>query len=255
MMLLTSLGVALLFAAIFLFGGRLAYRPGQRGRRRFLSFAAGIAVAYTFVDVMPALGRMRDIAMNTTSDFKRVFPEYSVYLWAMAGFLAFYCLETIVTRPRRGPENHAGDHDCAAPWQPWVHIGGFAVYAWMLSYIMVWKLHDTLALYIYAVAMGMHIFPIACNLSSHYQAVYDRRGAFLLALASLAGWASGLAFDIPVPILVNLVAVVAGGVIVNTSIAELPKAGEGRHWSLLTGATVYTAMLLVLSHFEKGGAV
>ena len=86
MMLLTSLGVALLFAAIFLFGGRLAYRPGQRGRRRFLSFAAGIAVAYTFVDVMPALGRMRDIAMQTTSDFKRVFPEYSVYLWAMAGF-------------------------------------------------------------------------------------------------------------------------------------------------------------------------
>jgi hypothetical protein len=32
-----------LFAGIFLFGGRLAFQPGQRGRRRFLSFA-GIAV-------------------------------------------------------------------------------------------------------------------------------------------------------------------------------------------------------------------
>jgi len=39
---LTTLSVALLFAAIFLFGGRAAYHPGQRGRRRFLSFAAGI---------------------------------------------------------------------------------------------------------------------------------------------------------------------------------------------------------------------
>ena len=151
-----------------------------------------------------------------------------MYLWAMAGFLVFYCLETMVARPRRGPENHAGDHSDAAPWQAWVHIGGFALYAWLLTYIMVWKVHHTLALCIYGVAMGMHIFPIACNLSSHYREVYDRRGAYLLALASLAGWASGLVLDIPTPILVNLVAVVAGGVIVNTSIAELPKERDGR---------------------------
>jgi hypothetical protein len=236
-----------------LFGGRAAYHPGQKGRRRFLSFAAGIAVAYVFVDVMPALGRMRDMAMHSQSDFYRMFPEYSVYLWAMVGFLAFYCLETIVTRPRReGPETHEGGHGGVAPWQAWVHIGGFAVYAWMLTHIMVWKFHDTLALCLYGAAMGMHIFPIACNLSSHYQKVYDRRGALLLALASLAGWASGMALDIPIPILVNLVAVVAGGVIVNAAITELPKEKEGRYWYFLAGAVVYTALLLILSHFEKG---
>jgi hypothetical protein len=253
MTVLTSLIIALLFAAIFLFAGRLAYQPGQKGRRRFLSFAAGIAVAYTFVDMLPALGRMRDIAMHSTSEFHRVFPEYSVYLWTMAGFMVFYCLETMVVRPRQGPNHHAGDHDGETPWQVWVHIGSFAAYAWLLTYIMVWKLHDTFALCLYGVAMSMHIFPIACNLSSHYQAVYDRRGSFLLALASLTGWATGLALDIPTPILVNLVAVVAGGVIVNTAIAELPKEGEGRYGSFLTGATVYTALLLILSHFEKGG--
>ena len=137
--------------------------------------------------------------MESPGGFQRVFPEYSVYLWAMAGFLAFYCLETMVARPRRGPENHAGGHGGAAPWQAWVHIGGFALYAWMLTYIMVWKVHDTLALCLYGVAMGMHIFPVACNLSSHYQEVYDRRGAFLLALASLAGWASGWPWTSPCP--------------------------------------------------------
>ena len=250
MMAITSLIVALLFAGIFLFGGRLAFRPGQRGRRRFLSFAAGISVAYTFVHVLPALGRMRDLATQTPTGFQRLFPEYSVYLWTMAGFLVFYGLETMVARPRPGPENGAGNHGGEAPWQPWVHIGGFALYAWMLTYVMVWKGQDTLALCLYGLAMGLHIFPIACNLSSHYQAVYDRRGAYLLALASLAGWASGLALDIPMPILVNLVAVVAGGVIVNTAIAELPKEKEGRFGSFLTGATVYSALLLILSHFE-----
>ena len=250
MTVFTSLIIALLFAAIFLFGGRLAYRPGHPRYRRFLSFAAGIAVAYVFVDVMPALGRMRDIVMETPGDFQRVFPEYSVYLWAMAGFLAFYCLETLVARPQQGSEHPAGGHDGAAPWQAWVHIGGFALYAWMLTYVMVWKGHETLALCLYGVAMGMHIFPVACNLRSHYQKVYDRRGAYLLALASLAGWATGLALDIPKPILVNLVAVVVGGVIMNTSISELPKEGEGRHWPFLAGALLYTALLLVLSHVE-----
>jgi hypothetical protein len=52
---------------------------------------------------------------------------------------------------------------------------------------------------------------------------------------------------------VNLVAVVAGGVIVNTAIAELSKEREGRHGSFLTGATVYTALLLILSTSRKAG--
>jgi hypothetical protein len=191
--------------------------------------------------------------MKTPSGFQRMFPEYSVYLWAMAGFLSFYCLEGMMKGSRQSPENHAQDPDGIVPWRVWVYIGGFAVYAWMLSYIMVWKFQGPLALCLYGVAMGMHIFPIACNLSSHYQAVYNPRGAVILALASLAGWASGLAFDIPVYILVNLVAVVVGGVIVNTAIAELPEGVAGRRWPLLTGATAYTTLLLILSHFEKAG--
>jgi len=247
---LTTLGIALLFATVFLFGGRIAYRPGEKDRRRFLSFASGISVGYTFVHVLPALGHMRDFATEAPTGFYRVFPEYSVYLWAMAGFLIFYGLETLVTR-RPDPESRADDTiDATAPWQAWVHIGGFAVYAWLLTYLMVWSGKSSLALYLYAVAMGMHIFPITFNMSIHYRALYDRRGAFLLAAASVAGWASGLALDIPRPVLINLVAIVAGGVILNTAIAELPKEKEGRFCSFLSGAMVYAILLITLSHFE-----
>src|SRR5512137_2111513 len=112
---LTTLSVALLFAAIFLFGGRAAYRTGQKGRRRFLSFAAGVSVAYIFVHVLPALQAIREFQTQSPTDFYRVFPGYSVYLWTMAGFLVFYGLETMVPGPRQGSENRWG----AAPWQPW----------------------------------------------------------------------------------------------------------------------------------------
>jgi len=249
----TSLSVALLFAAIFLFGGRAAYRPGQRGRRRFLSFAAGISVAYIFVHVLPTIQMIREIGTQSSSDFKMLFPEYSVYLWTMAGFLVFYGLETMAASPQRSIENHAGNDGGAASWQPWVHISGFALYAWLLTYMMVWTGKGNLTLCLFAVAMGMHIFTITCSLSSHYHQVYDRRGAYLLALASLAGWASALTLNIPTPVVLNLVAFVCGGVVVNAAIAELPKEREGRYWFFLTGALVYTALLLILSHFEKGG--
>jgi len=250
---LTTLSVALLFAAIFLFGGRAAYRPGQRGRRRFLSFAAGVSVAYTFVHVLPALHAIREFQTESPGTFKMLFPEYGVYLWTMAGFLVFYGLETMVAGPRQGPENLGGDGGGAASWQPWVHMGGFALYAWILTYMMVWTGKGTLALCLFAVAMGMHIFTITSGLSSHYHEVYDRRGAPLLALASMAGWASALTLNIPSQVVLNMVAFVIGGVVVNAAIAELPKEREGRYWSFLMGATVYTVLLLILSHFEKGG--
>ena len=72
MMVFTSLSVALLFAAIYLFGGRLAYRPGQRGRRRFLSFAAGISVAYIFVHVLPTLQAIREIQTQSPGRLQNV---------------------------------------------------------------------------------------------------------------------------------------------------------------------------------------
>ncbi len=126
---LTTLSVALLFAAIFLFGGRAAYRPGQKGRRRFLSFAAGISVSYVFVHVLPALHAIRALHTQSPADFYMVFPEYSVYLWTMAGFLVFYGLEAMATRPRQGSEVAAVDGSSKAPWHPWLHISGFAAYA------------------------------------------------------------------------------------------------------------------------------
>jgi hypothetical protein len=249
---LVTLSVALLFAAIFLFGGRAAYRPGQRGRRRFLSFAAGISVAYAFVHVLPALHAIREFQTQSQGNFKMLFPEYSVYLWAMVGFLVFYGFEILMASPQQGSENTGGNGSGAAPWRPWVHTGGFALYTWILTYMMVWTGKGTLALCLFSVAMGMHIFTITCNLSTHYHEVYDRRGAYLPAMASLAGWASAMTLDLPDQLVLTLVAFVIGGVVVNAVIAELPKEREGRYWSFLTGAAVYTVLLLVLSHFEKG---
>ena len=48
-----TLGVALLFAAIYLIGGRASQVFGVAALRRFHSFAAGIAVSYVFLYILP----------------------------------------------------------------------------------------------------------------------------------------------------------------------------------------------------------
>ena len=107
--LLPTLGVALLFAAIFLFGGRAATALGRIIHRRFLSFAAGVSVAYTFVHVLPALHAIREFQTRSLSK-SMVFPEHGVYLWTMVGFLVFFGLEKLANPPQ-APEDHGDHHD------------------------------------------------------------------------------------------------------------------------------------------------
>ena len=82
--------------------------------------------------------------------------------------------------------------------------------------------------------MGLHIAPITNRLRSEHPAAYEHRGAFLLALASLAGWACGLTLNLPAPLVLDMAAIVAGGVIVNAAIAELPRERDASFWSFLT---------------------
>jgi hypothetical protein len=170
----------------------------------------------------------------------------------MAGFMIFYGLESMASRRGSDAEHDPGSHGSADSWRPWMHICGFALYTWLLTYMMMRIGKGLVALCLFAVAMGMHIAPITNRLRSEYPAVYPHRGALLLGASSLAGWAFGLTLDIPILLVLDLVALVAGGVIVNTAIAELPKEREASFWSFLTGAVAYTALLLTLSHFEDG---
>lgn len=247
-----TLGVALLFAAIYLLGGRASQVFGEAGLRRFHSYAAGLAVSYVFIYIMPELHSIREAHLNSETDYiKRLFPEYSVYLSAMLGFLAFYGLESMVARPRWETGNTGAQHGSESPRRAWVHIAGFAVYTWLITFQIGRTAKSMIPLCVFAVAMGLHIAPITNRLRSEHPAAYEHRGAILLALASVVGWACGLTIHLPGPLVLDMAAIVAGGVIVNAAIAELPKEREASYWSFVSGAVSYTALLLVLSHFER----
>lgn len=250
---IVTLVVGLFFAAIFLFGGRANQVFRELALRRFLSFSSGCAISYVFVYIMPELHAIRVAHLQSQSDYiKRFFPEYSVYLSALLGFLAFYGLESLVTRPRPVAGNTGDHHRSESPWLPWLHICSFALYTWLITFQIGRMGGNVASLCVFALAMGLHLAPIANRLRGEHSAVYEHRGAILLAISALAGWASGLALDLPSLLVLDMTAIVAGGVIVNAAIAELPKKGEASFWSFFFGVVGYTALLLALSHFQGG---
>jgi hypothetical protein len=216
--------------------------------RRFHSLAAGISVSYVFVYLIPELHAIREVHVQSQDDYiRRFFPEYSVYLAALAGFLLFYGLERAVASRHSIPETGGALHRRTAGWRGWTHISGFALYTWLIAYLMVRTGRDPVELGLFAMAMGMHIAPIANRLRTEYPAAYEPRGAVVLGLASVAGWAGGLTLSIPGAAVLDMMAIVAGGVIVNAAIAELPQERHAGFWWFCAGAIAYAALLMALS--------
>ena len=240
-----SLVAALIFAAIFYFGSAL--RLPERGHhRRLLSFGAGVSVAYVFVHLLPDLETARVVFVRSTSQISLPFRDLSVNLAAMIGFLAFYALENMVIWAKNTAGKSKGAGTAGGPVF-WLHIGGLAVSIWLISYLRIRNIDEgTVPLALYTAAMGLHFLAMDYALSREHGKLYERVGRKVLAAASLLGWMIGTVAELPQPGVVVLFGFVAGAVMMNSMIMELPREKEGKLGSFLLGGLIYTALILLL---------
>jgi hypothetical protein len=242
-----TLAIAVLFAAIFLFGGKLPQLSwARRHHRKALSFGAGVAVAYVFIHLLPELEAARGVFVRLTEHLRLPFPEYRVYLSAMIGFIFFYGLDHMVVWARKAEEKRQPTEEGGGAVY-WLHIGGFAVYAFLVTYLRVDKIEEgTVPLVLYAFALGFHFLLVQHSLHREHTLLFERSGKYLLAAACLAGWAVGRIAPIPKAMVITLLGFISGAIIMNTLIMELPKDKEGRFWPFLLGGIFYAAILLPL---------
>jgi hypothetical protein len=242
---LESLVAALIFSAIFYFGGTLRLPEGGH-HRRLLSFGAGVSVAYVFVHLLPDLETARVVFVRSTSHISLPFRDLSVNLAAMTGFLAFYSLENMVVWSKNTAGKRKGAGAAGGPVF-WLHIGGLAVSVWLISYLRIRNIDEgTVPLALYTAAMGLHFLAMDYALSREHGKLYERVGRKVLAASSILGWAVGAVAELPLPGVVVLFGFVAGAVMMNSMIMELPREKEGRLGSFLLGGLIYTALILLL---------
>jgi len=95
---LGPLGVAVILALVYALGAWLGEHGAGEGvwtRRRWVSVAAGVSVAYVFVDVLPELGAQH-LTFRKAAGEGLLFAEQRIYVLALLAFVALYGLEHMV---------------------------------------------------------------------------------------------------------------------------------------------------------------
>jgi hypothetical protein len=242
-----ALAVAVALALVYVLGTWLDERSEAAGvwrRRRWISMAAGVSVAYVFVDVLPELGTRHREFLETTGE-GLLFAEQRIYLMALLAFVVMYGLEymVLVSREREAHgEERSGEGDAIF----WIHVAGFALYSWLIGYLLVERAESgPLALALYGFAMALHFFLVGHSLRESHGRPFDRAGRWVLAASVLLGWLAGATTELSPAVLARLFAVLAGGVVITSLRAELPREREGRFWYFCLGAVAYAAVLIL----------
>jgi hypothetical protein len=231
-----TLAAALVLASVYVFGHKLRAKSHHR---RWISVAAGVSVAWVFVDLLPEISENQARFSTGPHRGAALFPEQAIYLAAMLGFVLFYALEYIVS----------GSEEDGEPSRVFssVRIAAFAGYSALIAYLLihnVWK--DATTLLLYTLAMSFHFLLVDHSLFSDHYGKYEGRLRWILALSVVVGWFVGILTSIPDQWMARIIGFVSGGVLMNTVVVELPEGRGGRFWPFALAAAAYSAFLLLV---------
>lgn len=186
-------------------------------RSRWLSLAGGVSVAYVFVHLLPELAEAQESVAEVAA--RAVPVDRHVYVLSLAGLALFYGLECLTADSRGGrPGSKAG----AGAF--WLSIGSVAVYNGIVGYLLVARPQPGLReLILFTFALAVHFVANDFGLRQRHRDDYACLGRWLLAVAVLGGWAIALVVEPPEAAPDMLLAVLAGGVVLNTMKEELPE--------------------------------
>lgn len=241
---LPAIAAAFALALTHALAGRL---HGLRGipRSWWLSAAGGVSVAYVFLHLLPELAAAQRMLARSEGVVLGI-EERHVYLVALVGITVFYGLDQLAleSRPEEGGparQDHTGEGVF------WLHVGAFALYNLLIGYLLVRREDAGIgSLTLFTVAIGMHFLVNDLSLWEHHQERYDRVGRWVLAAAVLAGAGVGLATGVDRRATALLLALLAGGIVLNVLKEELPNERKSRFTAFAIGAAAYGALLLLI---------
>jgi zinc transporter ZupT len=214
-------------------------------RSRWLSFASGVSVAYVFVHLLPELEEGQQ-HFEELEVLGLAFIESHIYLMSLLGLILFYGLEKLAISSRQDQQIQQ-EGDQTDPGIFWIHIASFAIYNSLIGYLLVHRENlGKWSLLIFAIAMAFHFIVNDFGLRDHHKHQYDKVGRWILASFIILGWGIGQAVEISEATLAALFAFLGGGIILNVIKEELPEERQSRFTFFCLGATLYTALLLIL---------
>ncbi|RDC59501.1 hypothetical protein HME9302_00691 [Alteripontixanthobacter maritimus] len=239
---LLTAGMALAFCAVHLFVGKLRFLD-VAPRSRWLSFAGGVAVGYVFLHVMPEIGAHGgDFASATGWSVPAA--EAAVYTLALAGLVLFYGIEQALERSR-GTRMEQEGRDRPHHSVFWLHIAASALLVFIIGYLLNHREDDSVAgIALFFTAMVLHFVTADYGTRADHPEIYDSRGRWVLVVATLGGWLTGLGVELPELAIGCLFAFVGGAIVLVVLKEELPTDRESAFQPFLLGIVLYSVLVL-----------
>lgn len=218
-------------------------QPGFRG---FVSFAAGVSVAYVFIDLLPELSEASIAFEALAEEIGIPLAEFTVHLAALLGFVLFYGLERLVRWS--GDKSREEEHESQERAEFLLKFWGSSAYVFLIAYLIQERYGDLgeEGLILYAIAMTFHFVALRHSLRYEFTEQYDGGWRWLFAGACFAGWfVSALVGDHEL-LMGVLLGFLGGMLIMNTTVMELPSEKEGRFIPFILGSLVYAGLLTLV---------
>ena len=233
---------AAVLAVMHVLGAKLrfiAYVP----RSGWLSFAGGISVAYVFLHLLPELAKGARAVSEEVEAIPSALAEDAVWVIALLGLAGFYGLEVAARRSR----GHVRGEGAAGTTVFWFSVASFALYNALIGYLLHERSEAGFSSWLlFVIALALHFVVNDFSLREHHKHRYEAIGRWILVGAIAAGAVVGFVAHISEVALAALLAVIAGGVVLNVMKEELPTEAESRFRPFLAGVAGYAVLLLAL---------
>jgi len=206
---------------------------------RWLSAASGITIAFVFIEILPSIQELSDVAIEEGSNLLATIGSH-IYVVVLLGFVAYHGIETMATTRT---SSDGEDIDLMF----WTHIGAFSLYNFIVGYKLS-HLHffgEPSYIPLFFCSLAVHFMVTDYGLQSHYGARYDRIGRWVVIAAILIGSGVGLGVDINADIAI-LAAFLAGGIIFNAINNEIESPSRTQFSLLIAFVVGYGALLIIM---------
>jgi hypothetical protein len=211
----------------------------EQPRKPLLSIASGASIAYVTVHLFPEFQKLQK-EFNLLGSIPERFHDYSLYLIATIGFLAFYSINHFV---KRGNQN--GGNPSFLVFS--IHIGAFVIYNSFIGYYLIKGLkQEPKHLVIFSAAFLLHLMVNDVGLRLDHKKRYDPEGSTVLALSVVGGWLLGCFVTLPTPVFALWFSWLAGGILLNTIKEELPSERKSRLLPFVLGIVLASALFILL---------
>lgn len=201
--------------------------------RRFVSFSAGVGIAYVFIHLWPQVAHTQALAEQKIHWLEGHLLHYALYIIALMGLTVFYTMDRLIARAYETEETT--NPNLIESHIFWSHIGFFTLYNAMIGYLLTHMEEMTTSLLIFFIAFALHFVTNDWGLRHHHEAVYDQYGRYILSVSIVIGFIIGVFSNFPDYFIGSVEAFVAGAMTLNVIKHELPSERDGNLEGFLLG--------------------